>query len=189
MSMPGRVGCDTRIGNVEDTRGRLGNDHTSGGADEPSGGRSRMLRFVPPTSVLGAVASRRRLLIVVGLAAGLAAASVVVLRSLFDGTRGFRRALPETATDVHEDAWEDGFLPDYHYCLKAKISAVELEAYARRLELAPPPPAPTPSAATSSRARPNPRGGIRRAARPTARGRGRAETPGPWRRMPAATCT
>jgi hypothetical protein len=50
---------------------------------------------------------------------------------------GFRRTLPAGASDVHEAAWEEGFLPDYQYCLKARITAEEFVAYARKHRLTP----------------------------------------------------
>lgn len=53
------------------------------------------------------------------------------------GEWGFRRTLPSGATDVHDAAWEDGFLPDYQYCLKARITAEEFAAYARQHGLTP----------------------------------------------------
>src|SRR5688572_18330631 len=47
----------------------------------------------------------------------------------------FRRALPRTAQDVHEWYWEDRFLPDYSYHLKAKITPDEFQRYVQRLGL------------------------------------------------------
>jgi hypothetical protein len=48
---------------------------------------------------------------------------------------GFRRALPSNAEDVHEWFREDGFLPDYSYKLKAKISEEQFHQYVERFEL------------------------------------------------------
>ena len=53
------------------------------------------------------------------------------------GQWGFRRELPWSASDVHEAVWEDGFLPDYVYCLKARITRAEFDEYARDLSLTP----------------------------------------------------
>lgn len=50
---------------------------------------------------------------------------------------GFRRALPSNAEDVHEWFWEDGFLPDYTYKLKAKMSDEQFHRYLERLKLTP----------------------------------------------------
>ncbi len=50
---------------------------------------------------------------------------------------GFRRALPSNAEDVHEWIREDGFLPDYSYKLKAKISDEDFHRYIDRLKLTP----------------------------------------------------
>jgi hypothetical protein len=50
---------------------------------------------------------------------------------------GFRRTLPAGASDVHEAAWEEGFLPDYQYCLKARMTAEEFAAYAKKHDLTP----------------------------------------------------
>ncbi len=49
----------------------------------------------------------------------------------------FRRALPSNAEDVHEWFREDGFLPDYRYKLKAKISDEQFHRYIERFELTP----------------------------------------------------
>ena len=45
-----------------------------------------------------------------------------------------RRALPSTATDIHEHNW-DTYVRDYCYLLKAKITAEEFETYRTKLEL------------------------------------------------------
>ena len=50
---------------------------------------------------------------------------------------GLRKALPRTAEDVHEWAWEDGFLPDYSYMLKARISEQEFKEYVEYFGLTP----------------------------------------------------
>lgn len=52
---------------------------------------------------------------------------------------GARRALPWSASDVHEHEWvEDGILPqDFDYKLKARMPKEELAAYAARLGLPP----------------------------------------------------
>jgi len=39
-----------------------------------------------------------------------------------DSKPSWRQDLPVTATDVHEWAWADGFLPDYSYLLKARVT-------------------------------------------------------------------
>ncbi len=50
---------------------------------------------------------------------------------------GFRKALPESAVVLKEDAWEDGFLPDYSYHLIARVSPPEFLAYVGRFNLKP----------------------------------------------------
>ncbi len=47
----------------------------------------------------------------------------------------FRRALPSHAEDVHESIREDGFLPDYRYKLKAKISEEQFRRYIEQFGL------------------------------------------------------
>ena len=47
-----------------------------------------------------------------------------------------RRALPSTATDVHEHNW-DTYVRDYCYILKAKITPEEFEVYRKKLKLVP----------------------------------------------------
>lgn len=44
-------------------------------------------------------------------------------------TRPQRMALPWSATQVQEYLWQDSFLPDFEYCLKAKISEGDFENY------------------------------------------------------------
>ena len=46
-------------------------------------------------------------------------------------------ALPSSATDVHEWAHDDGFLPDYTHLLKARITADEFRAYVEKAGMAP----------------------------------------------------
>lgn len=50
-------------------------------------------------------------------------------------TMGFRKALPFSTWDIQESYWSDGFLPDYSYCLKAKMTREEFEAYISRFGL------------------------------------------------------
>ena len=45
--------------------------------------------------------------------------------------------LPETATEVNEWAWADGFLPDYSYILKAKVTQQEFNEFNLKLGLTP----------------------------------------------------
>ena len=49
----------------------------------------------------------------------------------------WRSSLPETATDVKEHAWADGFLPDYDYYLRARVSKIEFERFVQDLKLTP----------------------------------------------------
>jgi hypothetical protein len=53
-----------------------------------------------------------------------------------DQTRS-RRALPFNASDIHEYYKDFGFLPDYVYHLKAKISADQFQSYVDSLGLTP----------------------------------------------------
>lgn len=49
-----------------------------------------------------------------------------------------RRALPSSATDIHEYGWQNyWFVPDYCYFLKAKITQEEFEAYKTKLKFVP----------------------------------------------------
>lgn len=52
-------------------------------------------------------------------------------------TISWRSSLPETAADVHEHAWADGFLPDYDYYLRARVTKLEFEKFVQDLELTP----------------------------------------------------
>jgi hypothetical protein len=79
----------------------------------------------------------RRRALALALGAVLVCGGVVLWRLRGAGEWGFRRALPASASDVHEASWEDDLLPDYQYCLKARITCAEFDAYARRFALTP----------------------------------------------------
>ena len=49
----------------------------------------------------------------------------------------WRRYLPATAAEVREWAWADGFLPDYGYLLKARITETEFKQFVSQLGLTP----------------------------------------------------
>ncbi len=48
-----------------------------------------------------------------------------------------RKALPSTATDIHESDWNNYFPPDYCYLLKAQIRPQEFETYRIKLKFVP----------------------------------------------------
>ncbi len=50
-------------------------------------------------------------------------------------TWGFRSKLPWSASEIYEWSREDGFLPDYSYFLKAKITQEEYLKYIEELNL------------------------------------------------------
>jgi hypothetical protein len=52
-------------------------------------------------------------------------------------TISWRSSLPETAADVHEHAWADGFLPDYDYYLRARVTKPEFDKFVQDLGLTP----------------------------------------------------
>lgn len=52
-------------------------------------------------------------------------------------TISWRTSLPATATEVKEHAWADGFLPDYDYYLRARITKPEFDKFVQDLELTP----------------------------------------------------
>lgn len=49
----------------------------------------------------------------------------------------YKTALPETAVEVKEWYWQEGFLPDYEYYLKAKMSKQDFLKYIDTLKLVP----------------------------------------------------
>lgn len=49
----------------------------------------------------------------------------------------FRKALPWTATDIHEWYWSETLLPDYSYYLKAKVTENQFRTYVARFGLTP----------------------------------------------------
>ncbi len=65
--------------------------------------------------------------------------AIELLQFAFSPTEkpSWRRHLPATATDIHEWAWADGFLPDYSYFLKARIAEAEFQQFVARLGLTP----------------------------------------------------
>lgn len=50
-------------------------------------------------------------------------------------TWSYRKALPWTAVDIREDVWEDSFLPDYSYAMRARISAGQFADYVSEFKL------------------------------------------------------
>jgi hypothetical protein len=58
-----------------------------------------------------------------------------------DSKPSWRQNLPATATDVHEWSWADGFLPDYSYLLKARVTETEFTQFVALLGLTPHTPA------------------------------------------------
>jgi hypothetical protein len=75
--------------------------------------------------------------VVVALVAALAIATLAWIVSERWNQWEFRRLLPGDAQDVHELIHEYGFLPDYTYQLKAKISDEQFRQYVERLGLTP----------------------------------------------------
>ena len=55
-----------------------------------------------------------------------------------------RRALPWGASNIHEHSWDDGFLPDYTYHLRADLSRDQYLNYVSRLGLKPHAPSGDP---------------------------------------------
>ncbi len=49
----------------------------------------------------------------------------------------WKHELPASITNVQEWAWADGFLPDYSYMLKAKVTQAEFDSFASKLKLTP----------------------------------------------------
>ncbi len=49
----------------------------------------------------------------------------------------FRRELPWSATEIRESYWTEGFLPDYNYYLKARITEKQFQDYLAKFELTP----------------------------------------------------
>jgi len=60
-----------------------------------------------------------------------------VTASYYLVTSPLRTGLPMSASDIREQCWSDGFLPDYAYHLRAKIPQSEFTQYAQRMGLRP----------------------------------------------------
>jgi hypothetical protein len=75
------------------------------------------------------------ILILCGACIGIGVGAQRAIRTVT--MRPLRRALPPTAQDVHEWSWEEGGLTgqDYAYCLKAKITRSEFDAYVKKFNL------------------------------------------------------
>ena len=54
-----------------------------------------------------------------------------------DSSLSWKSELPSTATEIQESVWADGFLPDYSYILRARISGQEFADFCLRLKLTP----------------------------------------------------
>lgn len=49
----------------------------------------------------------------------------------------WREALPSGATDIQESSWADGFLPDYDYYLRARMSEQDFTQFVAEQKLTP----------------------------------------------------
>ena len=54
-----------------------------------------------------------------------------------ESTISWRTHLPASATEIKESSWADGFLPDYDYYLRAKITEQEFDTFVGDLGLTP----------------------------------------------------
>ena len=65
--------------------------------------------------------------------------AVLLLKFAFSPNEkpSWRGRLPASATDIHEWVWADGFLPDYSYLLKARITETEFQQFIAQLGLTP----------------------------------------------------
>jgi hypothetical protein len=51
------------------------------------------------------------------------------------GSRSWRGYLPTNATEISEWSWSDGFLPDYSYVLKARVTPANFDSFCSELGL------------------------------------------------------
>lgn len=65
--------------------------------------------------------------------------AIKTLSALFaaDSRLSWKTYLPQTASEVQEWSWADGFLPDYAYQLKARITEAEFRKFVSDLGLTP----------------------------------------------------
>ena len=65
--------------------------------------------------------------------------AIEVLSALFsmDSKPSWKSHLPSSASDVQEWSWADGFLPDYSYQLKARVTEAEFQKFVSDLGLTP----------------------------------------------------
>jgi len=79
---------------------------------------------------------------------GLGAAALILFGGLYllifgfpssssDSSLSWKSELPSTATEIQESGWVEGFLPDYSYILRARISDTEFADFCSRLKLTP----------------------------------------------------
>jgi hypothetical protein len=64
----------------------------------------------------------------------------LLIGSLFsssDSPPSWKSELPATATEIMESGFAEGFIPDYSYILRAKISESEFTEFCSRLKLTP----------------------------------------------------
>jgi hypothetical protein len=73
------------------------------------------LLFRLPTTMSRRIGIQQILILILALC-------VIHLEAYNVAAWNFRKKLPWSATDVHEWHWEDFLIPDYSYCLKAKMS-------------------------------------------------------------------
>lgn len=69
------------------------------------------------------------------LFAGVGASALLLLGVWWLFAWPFNRALPWSARAVRESGWTDGFLPDFSYCLKARVPEAEVGPFLARVGL------------------------------------------------------
>jgi hypothetical protein len=74
-------------------------------------------------------------------AAGLTALAALGVAVYWWSLPGLRRALPWSASDIHEHRWEEGgeLAQDYTYCLRARLTREAFDCYVTDLGLTSPP--------------------------------------------------
>jgi hypothetical protein len=94
-----------------------------------------LLNFVLVQLIFSGSSENTRILKFKNIVLIIVAFAVLHYKAYDYNTWGFRKALPFWTWDVHEWSLTDGFLPDYSYCLKAKMTRSEFIEYIAQYDL------------------------------------------------------